>query len=141
MFYNYISNRCSKKDYSVCNVKINDVNLRLTVAYSQKAQAKGLMYITKLEYGSGMIFVYDDPRLMSFWMKNTRVPLSIAYLDSEGRIAEIYEMAVPDSDDETRLPVYTSLYPSKYAVEVPAGWFALYGIKTGDRLDLPDTLK
>jgi uncharacterized membrane protein (UPF0127 family) len=73
-----------------------------------------------------MLFIFDRDQILSFWMKNTPHPLSIAYLDSKGKIRNIYDMT-PFS-----LTPIVSTVSVRYALEVPQGWFEKAGIKTGD---------
>ena len=77
----------------------------------------------------GMLFVFDAPQPLAFWMRNTYVPLSIAFIDADGRILNIDDMA-PRTD---------GTHPSKglalYALEMKKGWFADRGIRAGDRVE------
>lgn len=93
---------------------------------------QGLMERTALKPDHGMLFVYPSERPRSFWMKNTPLPLSIAFLDTQGRIVRLADMA---PYDETSTP---SRYPAMYALEMEQGWFARMGVASGDRVeDLP----
>ena len=78
--------------------------------------------------GTGMLFVFESDRILSFWMKNTPTPLSIAYIDSSGKIRDIFDMK-PFSLSET-----VSTVSVRYALEVPQGWFEKVGIKVGDTI-------
>ena len=75
---------CSKKDYAICRVHAEESTLKLKVAYSSEAQEHGLMGVSALLDDTGMIFVYEKPENLSFWMKNTLIPLSIAFVESDG---------------------------------------------------------
>ncbi len=97
-------------------------------------QARGLMYRKALGEDRGMLFVYAEERELSFWMKNTRIPLSIAFIDSERRIIDIQDMK--PLDDEP--PSYVSTEPAQYALEVNQGFFEKNGVKLGDRVGLPE---
>ena len=81
-----------------------------------------------------MLFVYPDEQDLSFWMKNTLIPLSIAYIDAQGRIVDIQDMKPLDDDP----PNYVSAEPAKYALEVNQGFFDEHGVKVGDRAELPE---
>lgn len=101
---------------------------------------RGLMYRTELAENRGMLFVFGEEQQRSFWMKNTFIPLSIAYIDSEGRIVDIQKMepvnngqAVPDAE----LPRYVSAEPAQYALEVNQGFYEERGIEVGDTVELP----
>jgi uncharacterized membrane protein (UPF0127 family) len=109
------------------------VGVRVEIADDPFEQQRGLMYRTSLGEHRGMLFVFqrEDPR--SFWMKNTRIPLSIAYIDSKGRITDILDMK--PLDDEP--PHYTSSEPVQYALEVNQGFYEKRGVKVGDHAELP----
>jgi uncharacterized membrane protein (UPF0127 family) len=99
----------------------------------------GLMARTNLAEGGGMLFVFPRPQPMSFWMHNTLVPLSIAYINAEGVIREIHDM-----EPLKETPVRSMFRDLLYALEVPQGWFARNGILAGDRvtgLPAPATAK
>lgn len=99
------------------------------VAETGEQRQTGLMYREKLEDGRGMLFVFTEPQPLGFWMKNTTVPLSIAYINAEGVIREIHDL---QPLDET--PVQSLFRDLLYALEVPQGWFARHKILPGDRV-------
>lgn len=109
------------------------VEVRVEVADDVLEQARGLMYRTALAEDRGMLFVYDDEQRRSFYMKNTLIPLSIAFMDADGRIVDIQDME--PLDDEP--PHYVSAEPAQYALEVNQGFFEERGVELGDRADLP----
>lgn len=96
------------------------------IADSRAEREIGLMYRKSLPDDHGMLFVYPVAEERHFWMKNTLVPLSIAYLNAEGRIVHTADM---DPLDTT--PV-GSVYPASYALEMSRGWFVANGIGDGD---------
>ena len=102
----------------------------LAVTDAQRMQ--GLMHRTELEDGKGMLFIFNNDQILSFWMKNTLIPLSIAFITSDGRIVEIFDM-----EPHELTPVRSSL-PARYALEVPQNWFSRAGIAAGDRLLLEE---
>jgi uncharacterized membrane protein (UPF0127 family) len=102
--------------------------IRAEIARTDDERARGLMYREKLEDGEGMLFVFERDQLLSFWMKDTLIPLSIAYISSGGRILEIHDMIPRDLS-----PVRSSR-SARYALEVPQGWFRRAGAEVGDRL-------
>jgi|SRR5918995_1354306 uncharacterized membrane protein (UPF0127 family) len=110
------------------------VEVRVEIADGPFEQQRGLMYRTSLGEDRGMLFVYRRQQPLSFWMKNTRIPLSIAYIDSKGRITEVLDMK--PLDDEP--PHYVSSEPVKYALEVNQGFFDERGVKVGDHAELPE---
>lgn len=133
--------KCEKKDDSVCDITIGKNTLSVIVAYSRKKQAKGLMFVKKLNKDSGMIFVYDRERYMSFWMKNTIIPLSIAFVKENGVISDLIKMYPELYSKDYELSHYDSSVPVKYAIEVSLGWFEQHGIKTGDIIAVPKLLQ
>jgi uncharacterized membrane protein (UPF0127 family) len=110
------------------------VEVRVEIADNLFEQARGLMYRKELGEDRGMLFIYTEERELSYWMKNTRIPLSIAYIDSEGRIVDI--LAMKPLDDER--PHYVSSKPVQYALEVNQGFFERKGVKEGDHAELPE---
>ncbi len=101
-----------------------------------RATMLGLMNITESELPEdhGMIFVFPDDQHRSFWMRNTIIPLDIAYIRSDGTIVSIYTM------EPLREIGYPSIEPARFALEVRAGQFAKWGIVAGDRVTIPAAL-
>jgi uncharacterized membrane protein (UPF0127 family) len=102
--------------------------IRTEIARTEDERAQGLMGRKTLPDGEGMLFVFERDQILSFWMKNTLVPLSIAFISSEGRILEIRDMRPQD------LTPIQSSRSARYALEVPQGWFVRAGIAAGDYL-------
>ena len=100
------------------------------IARTPAQMQQGYMYRKEVKDGEAMLFIYERDEILSFWMKNTLVPLSIAYITQDGRILEIYDME-PGNLNSVR-----SSRSARYALEVPQGWFNRAGIGPGDRLDL-----
>ena len=109
------------------------VEVRVEIADGPFEQQRGLMYRTSLGEDRGMLFVYRREQPLTFWMKNTRIPLSIAYIDSKGRITDILDMKPLDD----KPPHYVSSEPVQYALEVNQGFFDERGVKVGDHVKLP----
>ena len=107
-------------------LRLGDVALRAEVADTALESQTGLMFRNSLPEDQGMIFVFDTPRQANFWMKNTRIPLSIAYIDSAGRILEIQSMK--PFDETTVRSAFDNVV---YALEVNEGWFDRHKIKPG----------
>ena len=110
-----------------------EVEVRVEIADDASERARGLMHRTALAENRGMLFVFPDEEELSFWMKNTLIPLSVAFMDSEGRIVDIQDMK--PLDDEP--PSYVSAEPARYALEVNRGFFEERGVEVGDRAELP----
>lgn len=99
-----------------------------TVSTPKKLQT-GLMFRKSLPKDSGMLFLMPERKTLSFWMKNTYVPLSIAYIDDGMRIVDIYKMRPLDEGRH-----YMSSSPCRYALEVNQGWFKANGIRRRDKI-------
>jgi len=110
---------------------IGSNTIKAEVALTEIERNRGLMYRTSLRDGEGMLFVFDYDQQVSFWMKNTKLPLSLAYILSDGTIVQILDL-VPYSE-ETR----PSVRSIRYALEVPQGWFERANVKVGDVLRIP----
>lgn len=117
-----------------------EVEVRVEIADDSAEQSRGLMGRTALGEDRGMLFAFGDESTRSFWMKNTLIPLSIAYLDSEGRIVDLQKME-PAGREQTvsdaQLPRYVSAEPARYALEVNRGFFEEHGVEVGDTAGLP----
>jgi hypothetical protein len=108
------------------------VPVQVEIADTAAEWQMGLMGRTALAQDAGMLFVFDQEQLLSFWMKDTLIPLSIAFIDSQGRIVDIQDM---QPLDETS---HQSAVPAQYALEVNQGFFGERGIMIGDTVELPE---
>ncbi|MDN6180440.1 MAG: DUF192 domain-containing protein [Halomonas subglaciescola] len=108
--------------------------LDVEVAKTPAQREQGLMARDALGADSGMLFVYDrrQSKRRAFWMYRTRIPLDIAFIDSEGRIVDLRTMEPCLSENSTRCPAYAPGSAYHAALEVNAGYFAERGISTGD---------
>jgi uncharacterized membrane protein (UPF0127 family) len=106
------------------------VRVEAELARTETQRQTGLMYRKALADGKGMLFIFNRDEVLSFWMKDTLIPLSIAFITYDGRILEIRDMYPGD------LRSIQSSRSVRYALEVPRGWFARAGVSAGDRLDL-----
>ena len=102
--------------------------LKVEIASSDPQRMQGMMFRKKLGPDDGMLFIFEEPAYHSMWMKNTLIPLSVAFLDAEGRILNILDM-----EPET-LDTHTAAGPAVYAVETNKGWFAAHRVKAGDKV-------
>jgi uncharacterized membrane protein (UPF0127 family) len=107
-------------------LSINGHQIVVEVAATPERRSLGLMHRFSLQPDHGMLFVFDYPEPQGFWMKNTFIPLSIAFVAADGRIINVDEMQ--PHDESTHL----SHGPALYAIEMRKGWFAERGIKSGD---------
>lgn len=99
--------------------------IRSELARTPEEREEGLMFRETLEEGRGMLFVFPDSQIRSFWMRNTLIPLDIAYMDESLRIVDIQAMD-PQTED-----AHPSARPAMFALEVPQGWFRKMGIEVG----------
>jgi uncharacterized protein len=102
--------------------------IQAEVAADFATRAKGLMHRASLAPNAGMLFIFDEPAVQCMWMKNTLIPLSVAFIDEKGAIINIADMA-PQTEDS-----HCASRPARYALEMNRGWFAARGIKPGMRL-------
>ncbi len=111
-------------------IELSGKRLEVEVAETPVQQQRGLMYRTSLDEGRGMLFIFPNEELRSFWMKNTFVPLSIGYFDKNRRLFQTVDMA-PSSKSQKSFPSYPSIKPAQFALEVPRGWFSKNKITEG----------
>jgi hypothetical protein len=111
------------------SLSINGHKITAEVVSTPETRATGLMNRFSLKPDSGMLFVFERAEPLAFWMKNTYIPLSIAFMDADGRILNIEDMA-PQTENS-----HWSRGPGRYALEMRKGWFAERGIKAGDRVE------
>ena len=110
---------------------IDGKKIMAEVARTEGEKEKGLMFREVLPEDEGMLFIYEDEGFLSFWMKNTRIALSIAFIDSRGRIIDIQDM------EPFSLASHTSRLPAKFALEMNRGWFQRNGIRMGNVVKIP----
>ena len=116
---------------SLLQLTIKGKKLRVEVARTEKEKERGLMFREEMGKDEGMLFVYEGEKPLTFWMKNTRLPLSIAFIDKNGKIVDIQDM------EPFSLHSHISAYPAKYALEMNQGWFKRNGIHVGDVVKIP----
>lgn len=107
-------------------ISVDGHDVLVEIADEDPEREQGLMHRESMPADEGMLFVYPEERPRSFWMKDTRIPLSIAYADSKGKIVKILDMKPYDTGR------YQSLYPAMYALEMNQGWFASHDVAEGD---------
>jgi uncharacterized membrane protein (UPF0127 family) len=99
--------------------------IKAEVAANDPERQQGLMFREKMEGNAGMVFVFDQPNKQCMWMKNTLLPLSVAFLDDKGVVINVEDMA------PKTLESHCSAKPAKYALEMNQGWFKQRNIKPG----------
>jgi len=102
--------------------------IRAEVAADYSSRGRGLMHRKSLAPNAGMLFIFDAAAIHCMWMKNTYIPLSVAFLDAQGAIINIADMQ-PHSEES-----HCASRPAVYALEMAQGWFAQRGIKPGMKL-------
>jgi len=124
---------CHHPRFPTATIQVGEHAVRVEVAADVESRARGLMHREHLPADEGMLFIYPEERPRSFWMKDTRIPLSIAFADSTGKIVRISEMR-PLSTERTK-----SLYPARYALEMNQGWFERRSVARGDYIsEIPE---
>jgi uncharacterized membrane protein (UPF0127 family) len=113
------------------DMQIGSQTYTLEIANNDATRQRGLMERDSVPADHGMIFVFPDERELGFWMKNTRIPLDIIYLDANGRVVSVHQMK---PYDRTNVP---SDGPAKYAIELNLGQVKTTGVKSGDVLNIP----
>lgn len=103
--------------------------ITLEIVDSDETRQRGLMFRRKLEPNHGMLFVFEESRSLSFWMKNTFIPLAIGYFDSRFKLIDIQEMEPVASEMETPTQYYVSKGPALLALEMEKGWFTKNKVK------------
>ena len=114
--------------FGTSQVKVGTHPLKVEVAAADPQRTQGLMFRKSLGKDDGMLFVFDEIEYHSMWMKNTLIPLSVAFLDSKGEILNILDM------EPQTLDTHMAAGPARYAIETNKGWFAEKKIKPGDKV-------
>ena len=131
--------RFQLKDLSKATIKIDGKHeFTAWIMDTDAKRMEGMMFLEESDFTEkqAMIFVYKDPEPLSFWMKNTKVPLDIAYAGKDKVINTVYTMAAFDTTSN-----YGSRQPSMYAIEFKSGLFRKLGIKPGAKVEIPATVK
>ena len=125
--------------YAACDA--NEVQLRgdwgsarfaVAVADSVEERARGLMFVEQMPSAAGMLFVYDEAHPVSFWMKNTLIPLDMVFADARGVVVSVHENAIPGD-----LTSIDSGAPTQYVLEINGGMAARLGIAEGSQMQHP----
>ncbi len=111
-----------------CAIQVGDVQFMVEIARTAAQLQRGLMGRDSLNNGEGMLFVFPRPQMVSFWMKDTYIPLTVGYFDASGRLVELHDLT-PRS-----LRSVPSSQPIRYALELGRGEFQRHHIERGDQL-------
>lgn len=112
------------------DLEVGSVVFRTELARTETERSTGLMFRERIGEDEAMLFIFENENYRSFWMKNTKVYLSLAYIDATGTILEIHDLF---PGDENPVP---SANPARFALEVRQGAFGRRGVKIGDRINL-----
>ncbi len=119
-----------KKTLTLCKADGTELSVKAEIAVKPEDRNFGFMERKNIPDGTGMLFVFEYDQILSFWMKNTPTPLSIAFITKDGKIKDIFDMQPFSTASKT------STGYVRYALEVPQGWYKKNGIKTGDVLKI-----
>jgi hypothetical protein len=114
-----------------------DATLFVEIADDTEERRRGLMGVENLPTDQGMAFVFPEPVEGTFWMKDTLIPLSIAFVDASGRVLDVLDMEPCEADP---CPHYGIDEPYVLAIEANLGWFDEHGVDAGDRAELEASL-
>ena len=114
-------------------VRMGLVFAQLRIAATDLEKARGLMGTTRLSDEEGMAFMYEAETQMRFWMKDTPLDLDIAFVARDGTVLEVKTMTAGDTETTA-----SSSDQVRFAIEMRAGWFAHFGVKPGDKVNLDD---
>ena len=123
------SQTAQKKAASLPQITIDGISLSVEIVQDPEARQLGLMNREELPENQGMLFVFEVPQILSFWMRNTFIPLDIAFISETGEIVDIQRMEPLDESVN-----YISAKRALYALEVNAGWFAKNNIAVGGQV-------
>lgn len=127
------------KDLQVAEITVKEkTKMKVWVMDVEAKRQEGMMFVRDADWteSQGMIFVFSDEMPLRFWMKNTYVPLDIAYIDQDGVITTTYTMNAFDTTTD-----FSTKRDSMYALEVKAGLWKKLGVKAGDKVVIPKTVK
>ena len=118
---------CNLFAFRTLDIQINKIELQVEVAASYEERLLGLMHRKILPKNKGMLFIYPSERIIKLWMKNTLIPLSVAFLNKDKKIINIEKM-----EPNQTTTIYKSKDLALYAVEVNQGWFEKNKVSVGD---------
>ncbi len=127
--------RAEEVEFKKAQIKLNNKTINIEVAKTLKQQNQGLMFRTSLIKNTGMIFIYKKERPLSFWMKNTFIPLSIAFFNKDRVLINIEKMRASKTVLQKQVDIKKSKKPAMYALEMNQGWFQRNNIKPGHKFE------
>ena len=129
-----------RPENGVATLRLAGQEIRVEVAASSKGRNYGLMFVEELPDDRGMLFVYPKPQTMNFWMRNTRIPLDIAFIAELGPECKVVNVRA-NMRPYQESPSYSSMGKCRFALELPGGWAERHGLKAGDLVDIPKQLR
>ncbi|MCF6327359.1 MAG: DUF192 domain-containing protein [Devosiaceae bacterium] len=123
---------CANQPNVILKTAGGDFTFEIELADTPKSRADGLMFRNELAPNAGMLFDFQEEREVSFWMRNTFIPLDMIFVAADGTVMNIHENARPQ--DETSIP---SGFPVRFVLEIPGGRSAEIGLKAGDKMVHP----
>ena len=123
--------RSTTEGKELYQLKVAGKVITVELARTPSERGLGLMYRRQLPEDYGMLFVFPEEDYLTFWMKNTHIPLSIAFISTEGTITQIESM------EPLSLSSHDSKEKARYALEMLEGWFERHNVKVGDKVELP----
>jgi len=135
---------CDRRVPDVATVSLGDRAWTLEIAATPAAIQDGLMHREKIPFGTGMLFVFEEPSVHRFWMANCLTDIDVAFLDGEGRIVTMHTMKMEPPrrvnesvyDYHRRLPLYSSAVPVRFAIELPAGSIDVLDLHRGMKIPI-----
>lgn len=119
--------------------QLNDsasLDITCEIASNPEERSEGLMHREELPMDRGMLFVYDETTNVSYWMKNTLIPLDIIFINETGEVINVEEAEIEPDVPDNELTRYNSSAPTKWVVEINQGLSALHGIQPGTHVDI-----
>jgi len=134
-----VSNTAYAKTYVAPEFEVKEISVgskKLNVAIADDREKRGYGLMHRSEWGNlqGMLFIFDYERPQVFWMKNTKLKLSIAFIDKNKKLLEIQDLDPPSLSKDGKIERAFSKSPAMYVLEVPQGWFTENKIKIGTKL-------
>lgn len=123
---------CSQEDRAVLHTAKGDFAFKIEIADTDAERAQGLMFRQQLAADAGMLFDFREERPVSFWMRNTFIPLDMLFIAADGTVRNVHVNAIPH--DPTPIP---SDGPVQFVLEIPGGRSVELGVQPGDRLEHP----
>ncbi|MBN1436994.1 MAG: DUF192 domain-containing protein [Sedimentisphaerales bacterium] len=132
--------RTSPHGLPVTTMTVADEVFTIELAYTEATRTQGLMYRDTLGANEGMLFIFADPEILSFYMRNCLIDLDIVFLDADGRIVQTTTMTAPTPNQQS-FEHYSSVFPAQYALELPVGTCQRLNLQIGQIIQIPDVIK